>query len=192
METTYDERHPYDGREFAAVYRSLSPRELKRTLKVAYRTEGKKVKDMVAAKAAGSGLAHGAQVGRSVRVRVYPKGGGFMVTTKPHNGGRNSAGSTARGFHKNSRGQWKPIALWANGGTQSRYIGDHQGRRVMMGDKGNVRWRTIGPYRGSMSAYNFLTDAEGTAVSTVNRDLYGELTAAAQRQLEKRGIKTGG
>lgn len=191
MDTVYDERHPFEGREFAAILNSLSPSELKRTLKAAYRTEGKKVKGLVASKVAASGLKHGASVGRSVRVRVYSRGGGFMVTVKPRNGGRNSKGSAAKGFHKNRFGQWKPIAMWANAGTKSRYIGDHQGRRIRLGKGRKAQWRTIGPFRGSMPAYNFVGEAEQQAVGTVERDLYGELTEAAQRQLKKRGIKTG-
>ena len=192
MDTTYDENHPFDGKEFAAVLNALSPRELKKTLKAAYRVEGKKVKDLVASKAAASGLKHGTSVGRSVRLRVYSRGGGFMVTVKPRNGGKNSKGSAAKGFHKNRFGQWKPIALWANAGTQSRYIGDHQGRRIKFGKGRNAQWRTIGPFRGSMPAYNFVGKAEAQSVNIVEKDMCGEITSAAKRQLEKRGIKTGG
>lgn len=173
METTYDTQHPYEGKELYACLGAMSPRQLRPLLQQACRREGKKVKAIVIQKAAGTGLRHGAEVGRSVRVRIYPPryGIGFMLTAKSHNGGRNSKGSTAKGFHKNSRGLWKPVALWASGGTEDRYTGMRH-------------------FRGRMPVYPFMDTAEQPAVSLVEQDMNKEIIDAVARRLDKNGIVT--
>lgn len=192
METVYDERHPYDGKEFAAVMRAMSPRMVRNSLKSAYRKVAKKAKDVVVSKAASSGLEHGASVGRSVRVRIYPWGNGFMLTTKPHNGGKNTLGSVAKGYHKNRSGQWKPIALWANAGTKPRNIRTGKHVRVNFGNGVTGSWLTMGRGRGSMPAYSFMDKSNTEAVNVVGNDMFGEIVAAVNKRLEKEAIVTGG
>lgn len=193
METTYNSNQPYEGKELNAVLAAMNTRQLRNVLKSAYRKEARKVKDIVAGKAASSGLRHGAYVGRSVRVRVFSRGGGFMVTTKSLNGGKGSQGSTAKGFHKNRYGQWKPIALWANSGTVERNTNAIRKHRIMIGGSGKHGvFRTLGPYRGRMRAYGFMDAAEKPSVAMVEQDMGVEIQAAVLRRLDKGGIVTSG
>lgn len=191
METVYDGRHPYEGKEFAAVMRAMSPRMVRNSLKSAYRKVAKKAKDVVVSKAASSGLRHGASVGRSVRVRIYPWGNGFMLTAKPRNGGKGSQGSVARGFHKNSIGQWKPIALWSNAGTQQRSIRTNKRVRVNFGKGKSGSWLTMGRGRGSMPAYSFMDKSNSEVLNVVGNDMFSEIEAAVNKRLEKEAIVTG-
>lgn len=191
MDTVYDEKHPYEGKEFAAVLRAMSQRQLRNSLKSAYRKVARKAKAVVVGKAAASGLKNGASVGRSVRVRIYPWGNGFMLTAKPRNGGKGSAGSVAKGYHKNRNGLWKPIALWSNGGTQSRNIRTDKKVRVNFGSGKKGAWRTIGRSRGAMPVYGFMDKANNEAVNAVGNDMFGEIVAAVDKRLQKEAIVTG-
>lgn len=190
METTYDVERPYKGKELLAVLRAMNARQLRNTLKSAYRKEVKKVREIVRTKASSSGLAHGASVGRSVRGRVYPRGGGFMVTARPR-GNRYVAGSVARGYHKNRFGLWKPVALWASSGTDGRYTKDSAKRAVNLGGTGNPVLRSVGPKRGRMPSYGFMDAAESPSVALVERDMGKEILDAVNRRLEREGIVTG-
>ena len=44
----YDSSQPYDGKEFTDVLRAMDTRQIKLTLKSAYRKDGKKVKKIIA------------------------------------------------------------------------------------------------------------------------------------------------
>ena len=60
----------------------------------------------------GSGINDAGKLAKGVRVRVYPRGGGFMITVKPHG---------KSGYIKNRHGLEKPVLMWAAEGTKQRY-----------------------------------------------------------------------
>lgn len=180
---TYDENHPFQGKEFTDVLRAMDARQIKLTLKSAYRKEGKKVKkivEQVAASAtaasgphAGSTLRHGAAVGATAKVYVYSRGGGFMVDARAH--GRRGAQYT------NSAGATKPVLMWATEGTAVRGRTNWNGK-----DGGHKRRR--GAYRGRMPRYDIIDRAEAQAVSFVEADLQGEVEAATWKRAKKMGF----
>lgn len=170
MTTEYDASHPYDGKEFRKVLEALDGRELKKTLKGAYRDLGKQVKATAASAVSSSSLAHGSQVGRSVRVRVYPWGNGFMLTVKPRQGKKGASGSVAKGYHKNRFGKWVPVALWANSGTQERHT------------------RKGGHYRGRMEAMDFLGGVERSATDIVERGMRPAIEESCRKSLHRAGL----
>lgn len=171
METTYTTTQPFQGREFKSVLDALSPSDIRKTLKNAYRRIGRKVIRVVASKAAttvgsnGRTLRHGEAVGRSARTFAYSRGGGFAVTVKPR--GRSGA------QYNTSRGVKKPVAIWANAGTEPRH------RRA--GKAGKVS-------TGRMPAYDFLTKANEEAVRIVNADTLPIVEDAAKKKLKRNGI----
>ncbi len=180
---TYDENHPFQGKEFTDVLRAMDARQIKLTLKSAYRKEGKKVKkivEQVAASAtaasgphAGSTLRHGAAVGATARVYVYRQGGGFMIDARAR--GRGGAQYT------NTAGATKPVLMWATEGTAVR------GRTNWSGKDGGHK-RRRGAYRGRMPRYDIVDRAEAQAVSFVETDLQGEVEAATWRRAKTMGM----
>lgn len=180
---TYDKNHPFQGKEFTDVLRAMDARQIKLTLKSAYRKEGKKVKkivEQVAASAtaasgphAGSTLRHGAAVGATAKVYVYSRGGGFMVDARAR--GRRGAQYT------NSAGATKPVLMWATEGTAVRGRTNWNGK-----DGGHKRRR--GAYRGRMPRYDIIDRAEAQAVSFVEADLQGEVEAATWKRAKKMGV----
>lgn len=157
----YNDPGSYDGREWTELLRAMRPRDVRASLKAAYRREGGKVAAMARARLAGSGLRNAGGMKRSVRVRVYSRGGGFMVTVKPHG---------QSGYYTNSAGKRKPVAMWAEEGTRPR----------------SRRWWT-GGFTGSMPGYHFMARAESDAAPMVERDLGGEVEAAVMRRAAKLG-----
>ena len=181
--TLYDTSHPFAGKEFADVLRALNARQLKLTLKSAYRKEGNKVKKIVEQIAstatasdgphAGNTLRHGGAVGASAKVRVYSRGGGFMVDARAH--GQRGAQYTT------SSGKIKPVLMWATEGTAVR------GRKGWGGkDRGHTRRK--GAYRGRMPKYDIIDRAEAQSVTFVEKDLESEIEAAAWRRAKKMGL----
>lgn len=180
---TYDESHPFEGKEFTDVLRAMDAQQLKLTLKSAYRKEGNKVRKIVeevAASAtanggphAGSTLRHGSAVGASAKVHVYSRGGGFMVDARAR--GRRGAQYT------NSAGAAKPVLMWATEGTAVRGRTDWSGK-----DNGHKRRR--GAYRGRMPRYDIIDRAEAKSVSFVENDLQSEIETAAWKRAQKMGL----
>lgn len=179
----YDASRPYDGKELIDVLRAMDARQIKLTLKSAYRKEGRKVKkivEQVAANAtaasgphAGSTLRHGAEVGASAKVFVYRQGGGFMVDARAR--GRRGAQYT------NSAGATKPVLMWATEGTAVR------GRTNWDGKAAGHKSRR-GAYRGRMPRYDIIDRAEAQAVTFVESDMQGEVEAATWRRAKKMGL----
>lgn len=164
----YDGNHPYDGKDFSDLLQALSPRELKKVLKSAYRKVGKEVRDVARQAVRNSGLHDASRVARAVRLRIYPRGGGFMVTVKPHG---------KQGFTKNRKGFEKPIAMWAAEGTNTRLPrkGPHYA------DIGGGRVRKI-DYMGRMPVYDFLKDVEKQGGAIVERELGRTLENALPKE----------
>ena len=71
----YDSSQPYDGKEFTDVLRAMDARQIKLTLKNAYRKEGKKVKKIVEQVAATMWAEEG------TKVRYVRKGGEQVAQT---------------------------------------------------------------------------------------------------------------
>lgn len=100
------------GQAWNDLLKTFDQREMKRTLKDAYRRTGKMIAAVAKRSVEGSGINDAGKLAKGVRVRVYPRGGGFMITVKPHG---NS------GYIKNRHGLEKPVLMWAAEGTVERY-----------------------------------------------------------------------
>lgn len=172
---SYDASHQYDGKAFSDLLRSLSPRELRKVMKTAYRNVGKEVREVAIQSVRRSGLHDASRVARAVRLRIYPRGGGFMITVKPHG---------KHGFTKNRKGFEKPIAMWAAEGTGTRL----PRKDPHYADVGGGRVRKI-DYMGRMPSYGFLKDVESQGGAIVEKELGQRLDAAVMSALSKSGWK---
>lgn len=146
----------------------LGAKKLTRTFKTAYRREAKKVVEIVGSHIAAASDLNGhplggdaARLAKSLRIRIYPKGGGFMVSVKPRG---------KQGFYTNRRGKDKPVLMWASEGTHGRYT------------------RNGGHYRGYMGNYRFMEASLQEAQELVEQDVTKELDAALARAAAKLGF----
>ena len=121
--------------------------------------DGKEVLAIARGKLMQSGMAHASRLKKDIRLRVYPKGGGFMITVKQHG---------KQGYHVNRFGLQKPVLMWAEEGTKVRYVRKGGGQVAQTADG---KWRTLGRRRGQMPAYHFLDSVEAQGASIVERDI---------------------
>lgn len=70
------------GQAWNDLLKTFDQREMKRTLKDAYRRTGKMIAAVAKRSVEGSGIHDAGKLAKGVRVRVYPRGGGFMITVK--------------------------------------------------------------------------------------------------------------
>lgn len=161
----------YNADELRALMKQLSRRELKKSLKAAYRREAADLRDMATASLRSSGLqvqGDSSDWEEGVRTFIYTGGGGFMVTVKPH-------GNVGKGIHTNRYGRQKPVLMWAEEGTQSRKTVGRRGRK--------------GHDTGSMPGYHFLTRIESQMRSHVEATIGGQLDIEVRKTAKKCGFE---
>ena len=158
------------------LLKTFDQKDIKRSIKDAYRRVGKQIAAVARDSVKKSWIHNGSRLARGMRVRVYPRGGGFMITVKPH--GR-------QGFYKNRRGEEKPVLMWAEEGTKQRTVRNGKDRRAVLLPQG---FRVVGKGRGSMPAYHFLTDAEQQGPGIVEKEISKETEAATIRRAGKLGV----
>lgn len=172
----YDNPADYKGKEWHELLNAMNARDIKRTLKAAYRRIGKQIADIARQDLASSGLRHGGKMKKNIRVRVYSRGGGFMITVKPHG---------KQGYYKRSQdGAEKPVVMWASEGTKDRYARHGKGIFPI----GNGQYRTMkGNSTGQMSAYPFLRRAESQSKGIIEQGIVPEIEKAVEERLRKLG-----
>lgn len=171
---------------FKEVFEALEPKQQRKAMRTAIRTEGGLLKKAAQARIAASGLGRGTlkNISSGVRLRVYPDryGLGFMVSVKPH--GRN------KGFHRNRRNLEKPVLMWAEDGTRGRRIG----RRISSfyseqpNGKKTKNYIRGGAYRGKMRRYAFLETTERQEAENVETRLFGKFQDNITTEARKRDL----
>lgn len=157
----------YTGREWDELLRAMDGRQIRNTLKVSYRRIGRQVLAIARARLASSGLANAARMRSCVRLRVYSRGGGFMVTVRPHG---------KQGYYRRRQdGKEKPVVMWAEEGTKERYR-----RHGAIGYMANSR-------TGRMPAYHFLNGLEQRGYTIIETSLPPELKQAVYDRAAKLG-----
>ena len=174
--TVYNDPGRYQGKEWNELLKVFSKRDLKAALKGAYRKTGNEVLKVARQKLAESGIANASKLKKGIRLRVYPRGGGFMITVKPHG---------KQGFHVNRFGLQKPVLMWAEEGTKVRYVRKGGGQVTQLG---NGKWRTLGRRRGQMPAYHFLDGVESDGGQIIEREISPRLEEAVMKRAEKMGF----
>lgn len=174
--TTYDDPSKYKGKEWNELLQCFNKRDLKASLKGAYRMTGNEILLIARQKLMSSGIAHASKLKKDIRLRVYPKGTGFMITVKPH-------GKT-QGYHTNSKGLQKPVVMWAEEGTKVRYVRHGGGQKVQTSDG---KWVTLGRRRGQMPAYHFLDGIEDKGGPIIERGIAPAIEQSVMSKASKNG-----
>lgn len=159
----------YNGIEWQRLLKEMTPRQLRNSLKAGMRRTAKKVKDRAVQSLQANGPKHvkgnRRDWTRGIRTYVYSRGGGFLVSTKPHK---------AKGFHRNRQGLDKPVLMWAEDGTQQR-----SRKRKFYHSK---------PGTGRMPRYGFLEKAEPSFPGIIEADLDKDVAAAVVKAARKAGF----
>lgn len=154
----------YTGQEWDELLRAMGSRQIRNSLKVAYRRMGRQILAIARASLLSSGLANASRMRSGIRLRVYPRGGGFLVTVKPHG---------KRGFYRRPQdGKEKPVLMWAEEGTKARYR----------------RHGAVGSSRtGRMPAYHILDEANSRGKTIFETGINSELKRAVRERAAKLG-----
>ena len=188
----------YTGKEWTDLLREMNAKQIKNSMKQAYRRVGKKGEDIARRHLNSSGLGGDMKsLGRSIRTHVYSKGGGFLITVNARRASKSGRGE--KSMYKTARGEKKPILMWAEDGTEKRQSGGN----VSYVFTGNTKWgsrhgkayklkrksvRSGGRNRGQMPAYHFLRDSEGEITKMAENELQPEVEKAVMRVAKKAGM----
>lgn len=162
----------YKGTEWAQLLKCFDGKQLKKSLKGAYRKEGNKVRKIVVSKLQSSGIDDSNGLDKGIRTYVYSRGGGFMVTVKPGKSNKHS-------MYVNKRGIKKPVLLFASEGTKERKTKSKT--RIF------VRLRK-GHATGKMPAYRFIDSATAESFKLVEDNLSKELENNVNSTAQKAGL----
>jgi hypothetical protein len=185
-------------KDLAQLTREMNPKQLRNSLKRAYRAEAKKVlgiarKSLHATRLQVKGSK--SDWDKGIRSHIYSRGGGFMITVKAHRA--NLKGQGEKSMHENRKGFKKPVLMWAEEGTKERQRGGKK-IRIKHGIYGTHRsgktqyWtetkRKDGIPTGRMGAYGFLERATPEMFQTVEHDLGTEVGVAVEKVAKKCGF----
>ena len=171
----------YTGKEWQELLKQMNGRQLRKTLRRAYRAEAKKAVAIAQRQLASSGLQVKGSMAdwkRGVRSHIYSRGGGFMVTVKARAASRKT-GKGEKSMHTNRYGVKKPILMWAEEGTKTRKT------------KTQTKWfvrKKKGHSTGRMGAYGFIEKATPEMFKSVEDGLTPEVGKAVQGVARKCGF----
>ena len=195
----------YTGKEWTDLLREMNGRQIKNSLKGGFRRVGKKVREMALRHLISDGPAVAGDMSdwkKGLRLRIYPKGNGFMLTVKPRKG------KSEQGMHKNrrygktiTRGARRgtvntrklPVIMWAEDGSRERHVGARVGGSSFFSLS---RWtgRKVRNYQrsghstGRMPSYRFLEKSEAEGYRIVESDLGKDVEEAVMKAAKKAGM----
>lgn len=168
----------YTGKEWTDLLRQMSTRQIRNSLKRAYRKEANKAQRIAAQKLRTSGLKYsGSDMEKGIRTRIYSRGGGFMLTVKAKKATK--SGGKEQGMYTNRQGLKKPVLMWAEEGTLPR--------RTKSATKFFVRTRK-GHSTGQMPSYGFMEKATPQMYKSVEDGLFPEIDLAVRKVAKKAGF----
>lgn len=162
------------SKEFRALAKAMTPRQLRNSLKRAYRAEAKKIRGMAlqSFRAANVDVRGNRQdIEKGIRTRIFPRGGGFMLTLKPHK-------SNGAGVHENRHygrtGKKWPVLMWLEDGTKMRKRGTRRSKR--------------GHSTGRVHALGFIKGKREEMNRAFEADMAKELETAVEKVARKHGL----
>lgn len=171
----------YTGEDWVRLAKEMTPRMIRNSVKRAYRAVGKKAREIAVSSLNSSGLSvlgNASDWKKGVRLHIYSKGGGFLVSVRGK--AANKSGKGERSMHKNRfYGKTKralPILQWAEEGTRERKT-KTKGRQRKAHSTGHMR------------KYGFLESASGRMYTAVENGLQGEVEQAVYKVAAKNGFR---
>lgn len=180
MNSTFMDPEQYTGKEWTQLIKEMNPKQLRNSLKRAYRAEAKQALVIARRYLHSSGLdVHGNRTDweKGIRSHIYSRGGGFLLTVKARGASRKGTGE--KSMHVNRRGIKKPVLMWAEEGTKLR--------KTRTKTRFFVRMRK-GHVTGRIKAYGFMEKAAPDMFRTVEEGLSKELDTAVEKVAKKCGF----
>lgn len=191
----------YTG-DWTQLVRELSPKQMRNALKRSYRSETKTVVGIAQRYLRQTGMTvrgDRSDWEKGIRGHIYSRGGGFLVTVKAHRASlkQMSQGHPGLSMHKNRRGWYKPVLMWAEDGTQPRtqrykrkgYTPEARKEKVGLKKSGARHYvKTTGLSTGRLRRYGFLDKATPGMYRVVENDLANDLNVAVEKVAKKCGF----
>jgi len=176
----------YDDSKLRELYKSFSEKERVKALRGAFRKQAGFFRKAAIANLRSS-LSSNSDLEKGIRSIVFKRTLGFRVTVGTKVTKNKSTGKkTYTGFHKNRRGEEKPVLIWAEEGTATRRT--KSGREKHSTRRG---WRTrnvyMGANRGRMRRYAFMTKTKSQVTNTITGNLHDEIRNYVYKIAKKNG-----
>lgn len=160
----------YDDHKLQRMFAELAPKRRRQALKGGFRRQANKVKKAAVGNLRES-IRKDRDLERGIRGLVFKRKAGFRVTI-----GTKKKGAKVTGFHKTRSGALKPILIWAELGTQTRFS----------------KSKTIGGKRrctGEMPSFGFMKKTLEEERDGVTQSLHDEIRESVIKIAKKYGCK---
>lgn len=156
---------------------ALSPKERTKLFKAGIRKAANKMRKAAVQNLRDSGLRSNKDLEKGIRRVLYRKKAGFRVTIGSIGNVNWRKGEVAAAYHTNSKGKKKPVLVWAEGGTDRRFVKDtyRKGKKV----RGHSTWK--------MPAYGFMKKTRDEELPTVDKELKESIIETIQKTAKKYG-----
>lgn len=168
----------YDDRNLQRLFAELEPKQRLKALKAGFRREANQVRKTAVNNLRGSGIRTDKDLESGIRAVVFKQQAGFRVTI-----GTKAGKGKQYGFHKNRRGELKPVLLWAEMGTEDRRTKSNSGKHTRLWT-GRLR---KGHYTGRMRRYGFMQQTLDQVSSSVSDNLHNEVIQSVEKVAKKYG-----
>lgn len=174
--------YKYDDTNLQKLFMELEPKRRTQALKSGFRREANQVRKTAVNNLRSSGIRTDREMETGVRAIVFKQQAGFRVTVgTAHRRGRGKG--TLYGFHKNRRGEVKPILMWAELGTAERRTKSNGGKHtVMFSERSRAAHST-----GRMKSYGFMAQTLFDVRETVTENLHNEVIQSVEKVAKKYG-----
>lgn len=167
----------YDDTNLQHMFEALQPKQRLKALRGAFRREANKFRRK-AIKNLRSSIRSDRDLERGVRTIVFKRAAGFRVTVGTKKANRNGKGE--QGMHLNRQGLKKPVLIWAEEGTESRYTKSKT--RIF-------RRKRKGHSTGRMKRYGFMAKTRDEISGSITESLHNEVINSIKKEAKKYGCK---
>lgn len=173
----------YDDSNLQRLFAELDPKQRLQALKGGFRREAAQVRKTAINNLRSSGLRTDREMESGIRAIVFKQKVGFRVTVGTKVKGGKGTGTKLYGFHKNRRGEVKPILMWAELGTAERRTKSNGGKHTRMwAGRSRAAHST-----GRMKTYGFMAQTLDQVADTVTDNLHKEVIESVERVAKKYG-----
>lgn len=167
----------YDDSNLQRLFAEMEPRKRVQALKGGFRREANQVRKTAINNLRSSGIRTDRDLESGVRAVVFKQQAGFRVTVGT------KSGKKQYGFHRNRRGELKPILLWAEMGTEDRSTKSNGGKHTKQWS-GRLRGSH---YTGRMKRYGFMAKTLEQVRESVTDNLHNEVIQNVEKVAKKYG-----
>ena len=163
----------FDDQNLQQLFAELEPKRRAQALRGGFRREANQVRKTAVNNLRSSGIRSDRDLEKGIRAVVFKRTAGFRITV--------GTKGEKMGFHRNRRGELKPVLLWAEMGTKERRTKNGGGKRAS-------RYRAA-HNTGRMPRYGFMAQTLDGTRETVTNDLHNMVIESVVKTAQKYGCK---